>query len=183
MIWVDAFLAYGHFLFIGTMIACLGMETALIRANDFSAPKLQRLALVDMYYGLSALMIILFGVGRVMFGLKDTEYYIHNHVFWTKMALFADAGLASAPPTINILRWRKAASADPTFEPPPRKLRSVRGHIIAEWILLALIPIAAVLMAQGVGYTGSLILRKKFYARNICDTFCVAYVHCKNARV
>ena len=149
--WLDAFLAYGHFLFIGVMIACLGMETALIRANDFSAPKLNRLAQVDMYYGLSALLIILFGVGRVMFGLKDADYYIHNHVFWTKMVLFAAAGLASMPPTINFLRWRKAANADPTFEPPPRKLRSVRGHIIAEWILLALIPIAAVLMARGVG--------------------------------
>jgi len=151
--WLDAFLAYGHFLFIGTMIAGLAMETALIR-GDFTVEKIQRLARIDLFFGLSALLIIIFGVCRVFFGLKGAEYYIHNHVFWTKMVLFAAAGLASVPPTINFIRWRKAAATDPAFEPPPRKLRSVRGHILAEWILLALVPIAAVLMARGVGYAG-----------------------------
>ncbi len=149
--WLDAFLAYGHFFFIGTMIACLAMETALMRAGDFSGPRLQRLARIDLFYGLSALLIIVFGVARVLYGLKGAEYYIENHVFWTKMALFAAAALASVPPTINFMRWRKASSTDPAFAPPPRKLRSVRGHIIAQWFLLALIPIAAVLMARGVG--------------------------------
>ncbi len=152
--WIDALLAYGHFFFIGTMIAYLGMETAFMRAGDFSAPKLRRLAQIDLFYGLSVLMIIVFGIARVHYGLKGAEYYLHNHVFWTKMALFAAAGLASIPPTINFLRWRKAVAADPAFQPPPRKLRSVRGHIIAEWILLTLVPVAAVLMARGVGYAG-----------------------------
>ncbi len=149
---LDAILAYGHFLFIGTLIACLAMETALVRANEFSQPQLKRLATIDALYGLSSLLIIVFGVCRVLYGLKGADYYVGNHVFWTKMALFAATGLASVPPTINFLRWRKASAADPAFQPPPRKLRSVRGHIVAEWILLALIPVAAVLMARGVGY-------------------------------
>jgi putative membrane protein len=148
---LDALFSYGHFLAIGALVAFLAMETALVRSETFTPAILKRMALIDAGLGASGVSILLFGAGRVFYGLKGSEYYLGNHVFWTKMALIVLTVLASVPPTINILRWRKASAADPAFQPPERKLRSVRGHIIAEWVLLTLIPIAAVAMARGVG--------------------------------
>lgn len=147
---LDAVLAYLHHVGIGLLLACLAMETALVRA-PFSAPLINRLARIDAGAGFAAGLILVAGAGRVMYGLKGAEFYTSNHVFWTKMALFALAAGASLPITINLLKWRKAAILDPAFQPPPEKLRTVQRHIKIEWGLILLIPLAAVLMARGVG--------------------------------
>lgn len=147
---LDAILAYLHHLGIGILIAYLAMETALVRGP--LAPSLfYRLARIDAGVGFAAGLILFAGIGRVMYGLKGAEFYTGNHVFWTKMALFALAAGASIPVTINLLKWRKAAILDPNFQPPPEKLRLVQRHIKIEWALILLIPIAGVLMARGFG--------------------------------
>jgi putative membrane protein len=147
---LDAILAYLHHLGIGILIACLAMETALVR-GPFTPSLYNRLARIDAGVGFAAGLILFAGIGRVMYGLKGAEFYTDNHVFWTKMALFALAAGASIPVTINLLKWRKAAMADADFQPPPEKLRLVQRHIKIEWALILLIPLAAVLMARGFG--------------------------------
>lgn len=147
---LDAILAYLHHLGIGILIVCLAMETALMR-GPFTQVQLYRLARIDAGTGFAAGLILVAGIGRVMYGLKGVEFYTGNHVFWTKMALFVFAAGASVPVTINLLKWRKAATADANFQPPPEKLRLVQRHIKIEWVLLLLIPLAAVLMARGFG--------------------------------
>lgn len=147
---LDAVLAYLHHLGIGILIVCLAMETALVR-GPFTAALIYRLARIDAGTGFAAALILIVGIGRVMYGLKGAEFYTSNHVFWTKMALFALTALASIPVTINILKWRKAAIIDAMFQPAPEKLRLVQRHIKMEWALILLIPLAAVLMARGFG--------------------------------
>ena len=147
---LDAILAYLHHLGIGILITCLAMETALVR-GPFTPSLYNRLAGIDAGAGFAAGLILFAGIGRVMYGLKGAEVYTDNHVFWTKMALFALAAGASIPVTINLLKWRKAAIVDANFQPAPEKLRLVRRHIKIEWALILLIPLAAVLMARGFG--------------------------------
>lgn len=147
---LDAVLAYLHHLGIGILIVCLAKETALVR-GPLSQTQFYRLARIDAGAGFAAALILFAGIGRVMYGLKDATFYTNNHVFWTKMALFLLTALASIPVTINLLRWRKAAILDAAFQPAPEKLRLVRRHINIEWVLLLLIPLAAVLMARGFG--------------------------------
>ncbi|MGE4064255.1 MAG: DUF2214 family protein [Rhodospirillaceae bacterium] len=147
---LDAILAYLHHLGIGILIVCLAMETVLVR-GPLDAALFYRLARIDAGAGFAAALILFAGIGRVMYGLKGVEFYTSNHVFWTKMALFALAAGASMPVSINIIKWRKAAVADANFQPPSGKLRTVRRHIKIEWALILLIPLAAVLMARGFG--------------------------------
>ncbi len=147
---LDAVLAYLHHLGIGILIVCVAKETALIR-GPLTQTQFYRLARIDAGAGFAAGLIIFAGIGRVMYGLKGAEFYMSNHVFWTKMALFVLTALASIPITINILKWRKAAIVDANFQPAPEKLRLVQRHINIEWVLLLLIPLAAVLMARGFG--------------------------------
>lgn len=147
---LDAILAYLHHLGIGVLIVCLAMETALVRA-PLTQFAYYRLARMDAGTGFAAALILVAGIGRVMYGLKGAEFYTNNHVFWTKMGLFALTALASIPVTINLIKWRKAAIADAGFQPAPGKLRLVQRHIKIEWGLILLIPLAAVLMACGFG--------------------------------
>lgn len=147
---IDATLAYLHHLGIGLLIVCLAMETALVRTAP-NATVIDRLARIDSGTGFAAALILFAGAGRVMYGLKGAEFYIGNHMFWTKMTMFALAALASIPVTIQILKWRKAAVADPGFQPEPKMLRRVQRHIQMEWGIILIIPLAAVLMARGFG--------------------------------
>lgn len=147
---LDAALAYLHHLGIGILIVGLAMEMALVR-GPLTQFQFYRLARIDAAVGFGAALILFAGSGRVMYGLKGAEFYMTNHVFWTKMVLFALAGGASVPVTINLLKWRKAAIVDAAFQPPPEKLRTVQRHIKIEGALLLLIPLMAVLMARGVG--------------------------------
>jgi putative membrane protein len=147
---LDASLAYFHHLGIGLLIVCLGMETALIRM-PLTALIITRLARIDAGTGLGAAIILVAGVGRVMYGLKGGEFYIANHIFWAKMTLFALVAGASIPVTLQFLKWRRAIATDAAFLPDARKIRLVWRHLAMEWVLLLLIPLAAVLMARGFG--------------------------------
>src|SRR5687768_11711128 len=93
---LDATLAYLHHFGVGCFVAFLAMETALVRV-PFTAASLNRLGIIDAFAGLSAALILLAGASRVMWGMKGPEYYVGNHVFWTKMALFVLVALASVP--------------------------------------------------------------------------------------
>ena len=147
---VDAIFAFVHFLGIGCLIAVLAMETLLVRETP-KAPVIERLNRIDLGYGLSAVVILLAGAGRVVWGLKGMAFYMESPVFWVKMGLFVATGLASVPPTLRFIAWRKALRANPLFQPTPEALHKVRALIKLQWVLLALIPLAAVLMARGVG--------------------------------
>ena len=54
-------------------------------------------------------------------------------------------------PTLRFIRWRNAAASDETFQPDGKDLATVRRVVFLELHLLALIPLAAVFMARGIG--------------------------------
>ncbi|WP_303699244.1 DUF2214 family protein [Brevundimonas naejangsanensis] len=125
-----------HLLFLG-LIVMLASELALLRTPE---PPVKRLAGLDAGYGVTALLIILVGVGRVMGG-KGWAFYEANPFFWAKIATFALIGLISIRPTLLILKWRKAAKSAPGYVPPQGELTAARRAIGLE--ILLLIPLLA----------------------------------------
>lgn len=142
---IDAALAFLHFFGIGCLVAVLAMQTALLAGSPTPIERLNR---IDMGLGLSAVLILAAGAGRVVWGLKGADYYMGNPVFWVKMALFFGAGFASVPPTLAFFAWRKELKAKARFQPSAEALARVRIFVKLEWLVLALIPLAAVLMAR-----------------------------------
>ncbi|TIL74004.1 MAG: DUF2214 family protein, partial [Mesorhizobium sp.] len=51
------------------------------------------------------MLIIVVGIGRVIYGLKGWEFYVYNWVFWAKMAAFVAVGLLSIIPTVRFASW------------------------------------------------------------------------------
>jgi putative membrane protein len=146
----DAVFAYLHFFGIGCLVAVLAAETVLVKAQ-MSAPTIAKLSRIDLGYGLAAALILGAGAARVAYGLKGPMFYMGNPMFWVKMGLFATTGLISIAPTLAFIGWRKQVARDGAFHPTGDAVARVRRLIAVQWVLLALIPLAAVLMARGIG--------------------------------
>ena len=75
----DALLAYAHFLAILFLTAVLCAELAVYR-QELAAPMARRLQRIDLFFGIAALLVIVTGIARVVFGLKgaDVMKFIYN---------------------------------------------------------------------------------------------------------
>lgn len=146
----DLALAIAHHLLVFTLVAILAAEIASVRLG-LRQRNLQRLAILDAHYGLIAGLILAVGFARVYFGVKGPEAYIPNPFFWAKIGAFLVVGLLSVAPTVQFLRWRKASKANPDFSPDEAQVRKARRFLIAEAVVLVLVPTFAAVMARGYG--------------------------------
>ncbi|WP_296228723.1 DUF2214 family protein [Ralstonia sp. UBA689] len=148
--WSDALLAYLHYISIFTMIVFLSAEAVVLRP-DMTPEIRQRLARYDAVFGMAALAVLITGGLRVFYGAKGAAFYLHNPVFHIKLGLFILVGLLSIMPTVAILRWKKQGKTLPDFVPTPSEIAKVRRWVMIESHLIVFIPLAAVLMARGIG--------------------------------
>jgi putative membrane protein len=151
--WKEVALAYFHFAAIFTLLWFLAKEWTLLNrgADRIDAPALAK---ADMGFGIAATLVLITGICRVTLGAKPWFFYLHNPVFHVKIGLFVLVGLISIWPSIVFVRWRKAIAANPEFHVDPAEWRKARRLLMIELHLVALIPLAAVIMARGIGYSG-----------------------------
>ncbi len=143
----DLILAIAHHLAVFTLVAIFAAEFALLRPGIEG----KRLGQLDRAYGAMAMLVIVVGVLRVIFGAAGWQYYVGNWVFWAKMIAFLGVGLASIAPTVAILRWAKAAKADAGFSPAVGEVSAARRFLYLQAGLLVFIPSFAAAMARGYG--------------------------------
>ena len=96
-------------------------------------------------------MALATGVSRVVWFGKGVAFYLHNPVFYIKLALFVAVGLISIPPTLQFLRWMRSLDSGAANVVADYQVIRVRRHILSELILFALIPLMATLIARGIG--------------------------------
>lgn len=151
MLMHDAGLAWLHFLFAFTLVGAIVAELFILRLPiDRNAARL--LLRVDLVYGLSAVLLIVVGVSRVVWGAKGWAYYQDQPFFWAKIAVFALIGLISIAPTRTFLRWvKQAGAADPSPVVAPAEVKRTRRLVMTETMLAGLLLLFASLMARGVG--------------------------------
>lgn len=146
----DAALSYLHFVFAFILVAAIAAELFVLRL-PVDARVARLLLRVDLFYGASAVGVILAGVARVFWGAKGAAFYAAQPMFWAKMAAFALVGLISIAPTRAFFRWVKAARADTAFAVSEPEAKRVRRLLMIEVHVLALVPLFAALMARGIG--------------------------------
>ena len=147
---VDLVLACLHHVLVFGLAGLLAAELAALRPG-LDVGGLKRLGKLDAHYGAVAVLIIIVGVLRVLYGIKGPQAYLPNPMFWAKMAAFGVLGLLSVGPTLQIQAWRRAARTDTAFTLQTDQVRRVRRYMIAEAAVFPLIPIFAAAMARGVG--------------------------------
>jgi putative membrane protein len=144
---IDLLLTILHHLLVFGMFATATGEWLLLR-TEMSGRTLDLLAKVDRGLGIHAVLIVIVGVLRVIFGLKGYQYYVANPYFWAKMASFVAAAIVSIQPTLRFLAWQRRRKADEDFVPDREETRKVRNALLIERVLLFLVIIFAATMAR-----------------------------------
>jgi putative membrane protein len=146
----EALLAYLHISAILGLVVFLSSEAALCRPEWMNAAVVRRLTRVDLLYLVAAIAVLATGIARTVWGIKGTAWYWHQPLLHLKLGLFLLIGLMSIKPTLLFMRWRRQLDAAGTL-PAEAEVRSARRWIMVEAHLLVLIPLAATLLARGVG--------------------------------
>ena len=145
---LESLLAYAHLLAIFTLIVFLASEAALCRAEWLNAAVVERLAKIDIVYGIASGAVLVTGLMRVFMGMKGAAYYSHNPLLYLKLALFLAIGLLSIKPTRTFSRWRRELRASGAL-PGVDEIRATRRLVMVQAHLLPFIPLAAVFLARG----------------------------------
>ena len=151
MLWLDALLAYTHFVAIIGTVSTVVVEAVLCRPG-LTLPWAQRLGRVDLFYLVMAALALTTGFLRVFFGIKGSTFYFSNPVFWIKIGIFIAVGLISILPTLRFLRWTKTLQANEGGVIEAAEVIGTARIVYIELVLLALIPLMATLMARGFGW-------------------------------
>lgn len=141
---MDLLIRYLHLTAVLVLAGTLIIEN-MAMARQISQEDLRNLLKVDAAYGISAAVVLAFGLGLWFWGGKPASFYTSNPVFHAKVSLFVLVGLLSIHPTVFLLRQRRSTQS--VIEVPVSVLRVLR----VELILLAFIPVLAFLMARGIG--------------------------------
>lgn len=147
---LEAGLAYAHLIAILSLVVFLSSEAALCRVEWMNEAVVRRLGRLDLIYGLSALAVLLSGLARMVWGMKGSAWYWGNPWLHAKLALLVVIAGLSLGPTRRFIRWRRTLDAGGGLPPPDEVLRA-RQLVMWQAHLLALVPLAGVLMARGFG--------------------------------
>jgi putative membrane protein len=144
--WLFAWL---HLLGLG-----IGLSAVWARARALRGPLdpagLRRVFNADGWWGVAAAIWIGTGLVRVIGGLeKGMDYYLQNHVFWTKMALLVVILVLEIGPMVTLMRWR-AQLAKGNQPDTARAARFARISYV-QAVLVVLMVLAATAMARGIG--------------------------------
>lgn len=126
------------------------MAEIILLKSTFTRTEIKVLSRVDAIYGIASVSLLASGF-TLWFGVgKSQEFYSQNWVFWLKISLALLLGVLSIYPTVFFMknRSKKPEDGNKSVNTPP----VVKQLMLAELVVLALIPLCAVLMAKGVGF-------------------------------
>ena len=132
----------------------IGLGSVWARARALGQPLdavgLRRVFAADTWWGIAALLWIGTGLVRAFGGLeKGSEYYLHNHLFWAKMALLGLILLLEIGPMVSLIRWRAAVAHGRT--PDTRAAARFARTSTVQAVLVVLMVLTATAMARGYG--------------------------------
>lgn len=142
---LDALLAIAHHLAVFSLVAVLVAEMVLADGPP-DTRRLQQIGRLDGAYGGLAMLALVAGSLRAVYGAKGWSFYAGNPLFWAKIGTFVLIGLLSIAPTVRLLRWRRAGTL-----PDAVALRGLLPWMHAQLAAIVAIPVFAVLMARGFG--------------------------------
>jgi putative membrane protein len=147
---LETALAYVHWLAIFTMVTFLVSEAALCRVEWMNARIVERLARVDMLYGIASVVVLLTGLARSYWGSKGLGWYWTNPLLHAKVTLFVVIALLSIKPTMTYLRWRKTLRTTGAL-PTDEDVRRTRKSAMTQAHLIPAVALLATFLARGFG--------------------------------
>ena len=151
--YMSAIMAFLHHLAAFTLVSALVAEVVLFKP-PLTVVHARRIQRTDNLYGISAGVLLVVGLLRVVYFEKGAGYYFHDAFFLTKFATFLVVALISIYPTVLFLSWSKALKQGIAPEMPPAQIRRTRMCLMWQLTGIVVILFCAPLMARGFGYFG-----------------------------
>lgn len=142
-------LAAVHLLALGVGLGAVWSRGRALR-GALDGPGVRRVLYADAWWGVAALLWISTGLVRAFAGFeKGSAYYLHNHVFWAKMALFAAIFILELRPMIGLTQWRRLSARGQVVDTRAAPLFARISFTQAT--LVVLMVLAATAIARGYG--------------------------------
>ena len=142
-------LAALHLVALGVGLGAVWARGRALRA-PLDPPGLRRVFYADTWWGIAALLWIGTGLVRAFGGYeKGSVYYLHNYLFWTKMALLAVILVLEVRPMMTLIRWRTLVARGNV--PETGAARAYAWISFLQAGLAGLMVLAATGMARGYG--------------------------------
>ena len=143
----EIIIRYLHFVSIFIVVSTVVTEHLLLKSKMTKA-ELERLALIDAFYGIASISAVGAGLYLWLGGIgKPAEFYTENYIFLTKVGLLIITGLLSIYPTVFFLKNRKGENKNELVDIP----KAIKMVVRIELLILFTIPLLATLMSRGVG--------------------------------
>ena len=151
--YISAIMAFLHHLAAFTVVSCLVAEIVLFKP-PLSVAQARRIQRTDNLFGISAGVVLVVGVLRVLYFEKGAGYYLEDAFFIIKFVAFTLAGIISIYPTVLFLSWSKALKQGIAPDMPAAQIRRARMCLMWELTAIVVILFCAAFMARGFGYFG-----------------------------
>ncbi|CAB9515809.1 Predicted membrane protein (DUF2214) [Seminavis robusta] len=154
----SALIAFAHVFSVLAITGCLVAERLLFKTNITQEDE-DKLVQIDFVYGILAMVLIGSGFAQAVHFGKGGDFYIHESLFWVKMALAGIWGGLSAFPSLILFRLKRQRGKDGEEEEPLQLSEALvsRVHKVIHGELSAIlsIPLLGTLMSRGVGYSAN----------------------------
>ncbi|HET7402065.1 MAG TPA: DUF2214 family protein, partial [Usitatibacter sp.] len=124
MLWLDAVLAYLHFTAVFVLFAFLSIELVLLK-GELGPAVIRQLGRMDLWYFGAAILVLVTGFSRLVFGAKGPEFYLGSWPVYVKIGLFVLVAVMSVVPTLRFILWRRMLDHDAGWRVPPGEQRSM----------------------------------------------------------
>ena len=150
-VFLRALVAYIHYLSFMLCFGALVLERKILKTSPNREEAIS-MVVIDVFYGVAALTLLISGIMRVLYFGQGSEFYTNNLFFWIKVALFIFVGVLSLYPTITYVFWAVPLSKGDLPEVNSNLVDRLRKIINVELLGFALIPFFATLMARGIKF-------------------------------
>jgi putative membrane protein len=148
---MDIIIPYLHILSVMTLMGALITEHLVLKPG-IGKPQIIQLAQIDLIYTLSVVVALATGLLRWFVYGKGNVFYLSNPVFHTKLTLFIILGLLSVFPTVRFIKWRKQVRSGDVPVITDKSVNKLLIYIRLELLIVALIPLLAVMTARGLRF-------------------------------
>lgn len=145
---MELIIPYLHFLSIMVLMGSLITEHLFLKPS-ITKEQIKSLATVDLIYGISAILVLATGLLRWFVYGKGYDFYMSTPLFHIKLTLFLILGVLSIFPTIKILKWKKNVKNNIEPDITEKSVKKLLMFIRIELLILAIIPLLAVMIARG----------------------------------
>ena len=138
--------SYFHILAILLMFSSLVVELTVLK-KEMTRKEAVTLVKADLFFGIFAGLTVVFGLLRMFYLGKGVDYYLMNPLFIIKLSVFILVGLLSVYPTVTFLKIRKSIEKKILIN----RYEKIKFIVVIEIIMLLILPLLAVLVANGFG--------------------------------